>query len=150
LDSLNNLKSNDEINIIAANSKGFSQLLNKHKSYINTLNELVSLTKGLDHQSGKYFSDYVSDMFSNIKKYGLISGPSFAKDLCSEKKISVSFATLDGELSDLMIEATKSSHFEMVPTTYIYHIEIAGIIKNIAAILCGMADVYLTKECIQT
>ena len=145
LDTLNTQKSNDEINIIAVNSKGFSELLNKHKSYFSTLNALVSLTKGLDHLSGKYFSDYVFDMFSNIKKYGLISGPSFAKDLCNEKKISVSFATLDDEFSNLMVEATKSSHFQMTPTVYIYHIEIAGIIKNIAAILCGMADKYFSK-----
>ena len=140
LDSLNDQKSNGEINIIAVNSKGFSELLNKHESYFRTLNEVVSLTKGLDHLSGKYFSDYVFDMFNNINKYGLISGPSFAKDLCNEKKISVSFAALDEELSTSMVEATKSSYFEMIPTTYIYHIEIAGIIKNIAAILCGMAD----------
>ena len=145
LDTLNAQKSNGEINIIAVNSKGFSDLLNKHESYFSTLDELVSLTKGLDHISGKYFNDYVFDMFSNIKKYGLISGPSFAKDLCHEKKISVSFATLDNKLSYSMVEATKSSHFEMIPTTYIYHIEIAGVIKNIAAILCGMADKYSSK-----
>ena len=145
LDALNTQKSNGEINIIAVNSKGFSELLSKHESYFSTLNELVSLTKGLDHMSGKYFSDYVSDMFSNIKRYGLISGPSFAKDLCHEKKISVSFATLDNELSNLMVEATKSAYFEMIPTAYIYQIEIAGTIKNIAAILCGMADKYFSK-----
>ena len=145
LDSLNTHESDDEINIIAVNSKGFSELLNKHESYFSTLNELVSLTKGLDHVSGKYFSDYIFDMFSNINKYGLISGPSFAKDLCYEKKISVSFATLDKELSTSLVEATKSSYFEMIPTAYIYHIEIAGIIKNIAAILCGMADKYYSK-----
>ena len=145
MDTLNDLKSNGEINIVAVNSKGFSELLSKHESYFRTLNELVSLTKGLDHLSGKYFSDYVFDMFNNINKYGLISGPSFAKDLCNEKKISVSFAALDEELSTSMVEATKSSYFEMIPTTYIYHIEIAGIIKNIAAILCGMADKYYSK-----
>ena len=145
LDNLNAQKSNGEINIIAVNSKGFSELLNKHESYFSTLDTLVSLTKGLDHLSGKYFSDYVFDTFNNINKYGLISGPSFAKDLCDEKNINVSFATLDEELSTSMIEATKSSYFEMIPTTYIYHIEIAGIIKNIAAILCGMADKYYSK-----
>lgn len=145
LDNLNAQKSNGEINIIAVNSKGLSELLNKHESYFSTLDTLVSLTKGLDHLSGKYFSDYVFDTFNNINKYGLISGPSFAKDLCDEKNINVSFATLDEELSTSMIEATKSSYFEMIPTTYIYHIEIAGIIKNIAAILCGMADKYYSK-----
>ena len=145
LDTLNAQKSNGEINIIAVNSKGFSELLDKHESYFSTLKELVSLTKGIDHNTGRYFSDYVSDMFSNIEQYGLISGPSFANDLCYEKKISVSFATLNDELSDLMVEVTKSSHFEMMPTTYIYHIEIAGVIKNIAAILCGMADKIFSK-----
>ncbi len=145
LGALNAQKSNDEINIIAVNSKGFSDLLNKHECYFGSLNELISLTKGLDHTSGKYFSNYVFDMFGNIKKYGLISGPSFAKDLCHEKNISVSFASLNSELSNLMVEATKSSYFEMVPTTYINHIEIAGTIKNIAAILCGMADQFFNK-----
>jgi len=29
---------------------------------------VVSLTKGLDHLSGKYFSDYVAGMFTNINK----------------------------------------------------------------------------------
>ena len=145
LDNLNSRKPNDAINIIAVNSKGFSELLNKYESYFGSLNQLVSLTKGLDHLSGKYFSDYVQDMFSNIKKYGLISGPSFARDLCHEKNISVSFATLSDELSNLIIKSTKSSYFELVPTTYIHHIEIAGIIKNIAAILCGMADKYFSK-----
>jgi Glycerol-3-phosphate dehydrogenase len=69
-------------------------------------------------------------MFSNIKKYGLISGPSFAKDLCYEKNISVSFATLSDELSNLMVDTTKSSYFEMMPTKYIYQIEIAGGYKK--------------------
>ena len=57
LDSLNAHESDGEINIIAVNSKGFSELLNKHESYFSTLDKLVSLTKGLDHISGKYFSD---------------------------------------------------------------------------------------------
>ena len=33
----------------------------------------------------------------------------------------------------------------MTPIKYIYHIEIAGIIKNIAAIICGMVDEYFDK-----
>jgi glycerol-3-phosphate dehydrogenase (NAD(P)+) len=140
LDTLNSHQSSDEINIIAVNSKGFSQLLEKHKSYFNGLTTLVSLTKGLDHQSGRYFSDHVFDVLKNIEKYGLISGPSFAKDLCDGKKISVSFATVDNDLSRAMAKSTKSTQFEMIPTKHIRHIEIAGIIKNIAAILCGMAD----------
>ena len=145
LDSLNDLQHNNEINIIAVNSKGFSDLLNDYENYFSRLNSLISLTKGIDHQSGKYFSDLVFDKFNNINKYGLISGPSFAKDLCDERTIAVSFASFDDDLSQRMCDELRGTFFKMIPTKYLYHIEIAGIIKNIAAIICGMADEYFDK-----
>nr|AAY90015.1 predicted GpsA [uncultured bacterium BAC13K9BAC] len=145
LDTLNDQKSGNEINIVAVNSQGFSDLLNNYESYFSRVTELVSLTKGIDHQTGKFFSDLVFDKFINIRKYGLISGPSFAKDLCDGKRINVSFASIDDKLSKTMFEVTRSSYFQMTPTKYIYHIEIAGIIKNIAAIICGMTDEIFDK-----
>ena len=145
LDTLNDQKLDDEINIVAVNSKGFSDLLNNYEDYFSRLNELVSLTKGIDHQSGQLLSNFVSDRFTNIQKYGLISGPSFAKDLCDGKRIIVSIASLDDGLCKVMSEVTRSSYFQMTPTKYIRHIEIAGIIKNIAAIICGMVDEYFDK-----
>ena len=145
LDRLNDLQHDNEINIIAVNSKGFSDLLNDYENYFSRLTSLISLTKGIDHQSGKYFSDLVFDKSTNIQKYGLISGPSFAKDLCDEKTIAVSFASLDNDLSQCISDEIKGTYFKMIPTKYIYHIEIAGIIKNIAAIICGMADEYFKK-----
>ena len=145
LDSLNDLQHDNEINIIAVNSKGFSDLLNNYENYFGRLTKLISLTKGIDHQSGKYFSDLVFDKFTNIQKYGLISGPSFASDLCDERTIAVSFASLDDDLSKSMSDKVKGTYFKMIPTKYIYHIEVAGIIKNIAAIICGMADECFNK-----
>ena len=98
LETLNDQKHDNEINIIAVNSKGFSDLLNNYENYFSRLTEIVSLTKGIDHQSGQLFSDFVFDRFTNIQKYGLISGPSFAKDLCDGKRIIVSIASLDDGL----------------------------------------------------
>ena len=89
LDTLNDQKLDDEINIVAVNSKGFSDLLNNYENYFSRLTELVSLTKGIDHQSGQLLSDFVFDRFTNIQKYGLISGPSFAKDLCDGKNYRI-------------------------------------------------------------
>ena len=145
LETLNDQKHEDEINIIAVNSTGFGDLLNNYENYFSRLTELISLTKGIDHQSGQLFSDFVFDRFKNIQKYGLISGPSFAKDLCSGKRIIVSIASLDDGLCKTMFDATKSPYFQMTPIKYIRHIEIAGIIKNIAAIICGMVDEYFDK-----
>ena len=145
LKTLNDQKHDNEINIIAVNSRGFSDLLNSYDSYFSRLTELVSLTKGIDHQSGQLFSNFVFDRFKNIQKYGLISGPSFAKDLCDGKRIIVSIASLDDGLCKAMFDATRSPYFKMTPIKYIRHIEIAGIIKNIAAIICGLVDEYFDR-----
>ena len=145
LKTLNDQKHDNEINIIAVNSKGFSDLLNSYDNYFGGLTEVVSLTKGIDHQSGQLFSNLVFDRFKNIQRYGLISGPSFAKDLCDGKRIIVSIASLDDGLCKAMFDLTRSSYFQMTPIKYIRHIEIAGIIKNIAAIICGMVDEYFDK-----
>ena len=63
LDTLDDQKIDDQINIVAVNSKGFSNLLNNYEKYFSRLSELVSLTKGIDHQSGQLFSCllYTSD-----------------------------------------------------------------------------------------
>ena len=72
LDTLNDQEINNEINIIAVNSKGFSDILNNYENYFGRLTEIVSLTKGIDHQTGQLFSDFVFDRFTNIQKYGLL------------------------------------------------------------------------------
>jgi len=145
LDTIVDYKASDAINIIATNSKGFDALLSKYMNYFHGADQLVSLTKGIDHESGMLFSDKIKTIFGVDLKYGLISGPSFAKDLFTRKKMSVSFASNEKQLTDVMIKSTKSPHFEMVATPHIYHIEIAGIVKNIAAIVCAMADNYFDK-----
>ena len=65
--------------------------------------------------------------------------------MCDGKNIIVSIASLDDDLCSSMVDATKSSYFAMDPSNFIYHIEVAGIIKNIAAIICGMVDEYFDK-----
>ena len=145
LDTLQDYKASDAINIIAVNSQGFDELLSDYINYFDGINELASLTKGIDHKSGLLLHERVEDILGKDIKYGLISGPSFAKDLSDRKKMVVSIASFDDHLANKFVQTTKSSFFEMIPTSHLYHIEIAGIIKNIAAILCGMADSYFDK-----
>ena len=138
--SLNNYDAKDSINILAVNSAGFRDILDKYKNYLGMSNEIVSLTKGIDHQKSTLFHEVIEEYFGPNVEYGLISGPSFAKDLSERKNISVSFASHHTGLSKTMAEATKSSCFSMNPTSKLVHIEIAGVLKNVAAILSGMSD----------
>ena len=85
LESLEKVNKEDFLNIIAADSKGFCDLLEKHDTYFNSSKRLISLTKGIDHNSGYLFNEVIKRYASDDFEYGLISGPSFAKDLCMKK-----------------------------------------------------------------
>lgn len=140
LNLLNDFDAKDSINILAVNSLGFRDIIEQYTSYFAKSDVMVSLTKGIDHQKGLLFHEIIEEYFGGEIEYGLISGPSFAKDLSARKNISVSFASHHPNLTTIMTEATASDSFNMIPTSNLAHIEIAGVLKNIAAILCGMSD----------
>ena len=130
LDTIEQLKTSQAINIIAVNSKGFETLLSSYKNYFDGMNEIVSLTKGIDHKSGLLFHEKVEAYLGNDVKYGLISGPSFAKDLSDGKKIMVSFASFDTQLSEKLVQLTKSSCFDMTSTSHLFHIEVLAAARG--------------------
>ena len=140
LHALDDFDANDSINILAVNSLGFRDVLEQHNAYFSKCKRIVSLTKGIDHEKGILFHEIVDERLGSQIEYGLISGPSFAKDLSEKKNISVSFASKYSNLSNIMVKATKSNYFNMVPTSSLIHIEFAGILKNIAAIVSAMSD----------
>ncbi len=128
----------DAINIIASNSQGFADMINKNKQYFSNLQRIVWLTKGLEHTTGSLFSEYLTDKFGNLE-LAIISGPSFAEDLCQNKLMEVSLAHNSTDLEKILMEMICSDYFKAKSIDNIRAIEVAGVIKNIAAILCGMA-----------
>ena len=139
LSSLSNYNCNDAINIIATNSNGFSDLFDSQKIYFSGLNKIAWLTKGLDHKTGKLFSEYLNEKFSGIE-LALISGPSFAEDLCNGLDITISLASNSSSFSDKLFELISSNSLKLKQTLHLEAIEIASFLKNITAILCGISD----------
>ena len=145
LSSLKKCDPNAVTNIIATNSTGFVQLVESNEDYFAKLNNIVWLTKGLEHNTGKLFSSYLINKLNQID-LALISGPSFAEDLCLNEKMEVSVASNSFSLSNKLIDEISSDIFSLKATSSLQAIEIAGFIKNIAAILCGMTEKLFSKN----
>ena len=147
--NVNKLAGNDinqYTNIIACSSGGFASIINDYKSYFEKYNHLCWLTKGLDHDSGLLFHDVIDTKLNKTIDKCIISGPSFARDLDAKKNIEVSIASTSKDLSNLISSSMTTSYFSLTPTTNIIGVEIAGIIKNIAAILAGILTVNNFKQ----
>ena len=147
LEDLNHLSnSEDNLNMIASSSSGFSDIINSYNTYFKSCESIIWLTKGLDHSKGSLFHEIIdTELSSNIKKC-IISGPSFAKDLIAKKPLRVSIASTCGILSDSIIKAMETKNFKLEKTFDIIGVEISGVIKNISGILAGILTANLYPD----
>ena len=124
--------------IIACSSTGFFELLNTNVNYFSKCESISWLTKGIDNHTGKLFHEVVSHVLGNNIDMCILSGPSFARDLIENKKIEISIASNKNHLIEKISKLISTDNFSLVPTSDIVGVQIAGIIKNIAATLTGI------------
>ena len=124
--------------IIACSSTGFFELLNTNVNYFSKCESISWLTKGIDNHTGKLFHEVVSHVLGNNIDMCILSGPSFARDLIDNKKIEISIASNKNHLIEKISKLISTDNFSLVPTSDIIGVQIAGIIKNIAATLTGI------------
>lgn len=135
----NNNKNINVYNIIAVSSVGFSDIILKYINYFSQQKSLVWLTKGIDHNSGLLFHQLIDQNLSKKINKCILSGPSFARDLINDKKIEISVVSTNKYLEQSIIEIFSSKNFLLVPTNDIVGVQISNILKNIVAILSGIA-----------
>lgn len=130
--------SKNTYNIIATSSSGFTDVVMKNSNYLSDYSNFIWLTKGLDKKSHKFFDEVLIDSFGDSINCCLISGPSFAKDLVSGKKITVSIASNSTSFMNTIEKYFVTDNFIMHTTNDLIGVQVAGVMKNIAAILSGI------------
>ena len=134
---------NDIYNIIAVSSAGFSSVVNEFKDYFSAYKSLIWLTKGIDNNSGLLFHEVVNKTLS-MKRISdgfdmcMVSGPSFAIDLVKNKKITINSASNNILLSEKVSNLLTAQNFKVEPIKDIIGVQVASVVKNIAATIAGV------------
>ena len=135
---------NDNIyNVIAVSSAGFSSVLNKFSDYFSAYKSLIWLTKGIDNSSALLFHEIVNKALS-IKEANkvfdtcMVSGPSFAIDLVKNKKITINSASNNILFAEKVSSLLSTENFKVEPVKDIIGVQVASILKNIAATIAGV------------
>lgn len=84
-----------------------------------------------------FISDWLLNHFPNHSIY-IMSGPNFAAEIARDLPAASTLAHRDEGAAKDMAEALWHSHFRFYPTTDCRGVEIAGAIKNVYAIACGI------------
>ena len=137
-DNLNEVLDNAEIIFIATPSIIFEKIVDRISEFIDPDSFIISCTKGILDDPYRSLSEIISIKLSN--KIGVLSGPNLAKEIAENKLAGTVIASPDENLLIAVKSVLSSKHFKIYSSKDMQGVELAGALKNIYAIVCGMAE----------
>jgi glycerol-3-phosphate dehydrogenase (NAD(P)+) len=97
---------------------------------------IVLCSKGFDIENARLQSDLFEEILDN--DYAVLSGPSFASEIAQGLPAEVNIASKNHELSNRIAESLSSEMFKMEVIDDYIGLQVAGALKNVLAIGCGI------------
>jgi glycerol-3-phosphate dehydrogenase (NAD(P)+) len=126
--------------LIVTPSHAFRQSLSQIKQYQTNELRIAWACKGLEPDSGHFLCDQVSEMFGDKNPKGVLSGPTFAKELAIGSPTAITLAADDGQFAADMTRRLVNQTFRVYLSSDLAGVQFGGAIKNIIAIGAGMSD----------
>ena len=130
-----------DIVLIATPSVIFENIVKRITPMLETGAYLISCTKGIKLDPFRSMTDIISmNVDINRNHVGVLSGPNLAREIADKKVAGTVIASSSKELITSVKNALSSESFKVYSSNDIQGVELAGALKNIYAIICGMAD----------
>jgi len=137
-DNLKEVLNDKSIIFIATPSIVFEQITIRISDYIDEKPYLVSCTKGILDEPFRPLSEVISLKLKNT--IGVLSGPNLAKEIADKKIAGTVIASSDENLVNIVKSVLSSETFKIYSSNDMQGVEMAGALKNIYAVVCGMAE----------
>lgn len=124
--------------IIGSSVSGLRPLLEQLKG--RSIPNVIWLCKGLEQSTGLLPHQVVQQVLGESIPYGVLSGPSFAKEVALGLPVALSVASSNAELRERVVHATHGRNIRVYSTDDLVGVEIGGAVKNIMAIATGIVD----------
>jgi len=123
---------------IATPSIIFEQIIKRISGLVPSHSYIISCTKGILDHPFRLLSNVIRNSVPN--KIGVLSGPNLAKEIAENKVAGTVIASSDEQLIYSVKSILSSKTFKIFSSKDMEGVELAGAIKNIYAIICGMAE----------
>lgn len=127
-----------EVIFFSVPSKSVRDVIQKVKPYINAKQLLISTTKGIENGTFKLMSEVLSEEFPD-NSIGVLSGPNLAKEVGDHQLTATVIASDCPDIRTRVQELLGCRYFRVYANTDTYGVELGGALKNIYAIISGMA-----------
>tara|TARA_B100001559_G_scaffold42404_1_gene31291 strand:+ start:811 stop:1821 length:1011 start_codon:yes stop_codon:yes gene_type:complete len=137
-ESLENVMKEASIVFIATPSIVFKKIIERIGNLLMEDAYVISCTKGILGDPFRSLSGIISLNFSN--PIGVLSGPNLAKEIADKKIAGTVIASIDEDLIESVKAVLSSQTFKIYSSNDMEGVELAGALKNIYAIICGLAE----------
>ena len=127
-----------ELLLMAVPSSSCRQVARMLAPHVAAGTIVVSTTKGIEAESYKLMSQVLTEEFSDIR-LGVLSGPNLAGEIAERQLTGTVIASADPKLNKTVQQVMHSSYFRVYSSADMYGVELGGALKNIYAIISGMA-----------
>ena len=97
-------------------------------------------TKGLEPATGRLLSQVATDVLGEKRAIGLISGPTFAKEVAQGLPTAISVAARDLASAEIIAGWLRSERVRVYTGCDVVGVELGGAVKNVLAIATGISD----------
>ena len=137
-EDLNEVMRDASIVFIATPSIIFEQIMCRISELIDNKAYVISCTKGILDSPFRSMTDVIQSKIKN--DVGVLSGPNLAKEIAQNKIAGTVIASNNEDLIKLVKDILSSKTFKIFSSNDIQGVELGGALKNIYAIICGLAD----------
>ena len=134
--------SNKDIIIYAVPSNAFREVVSKSIPYINDKSFLVSLTKGMEHDSLFTMREIIED---ELSKKGIVnnnivalSGPTHAEEVGKKMSSMIVSASANDVAAKYIQDVFMNEYFRVYTNNDIKGVEVCAAFKNVIALACGI------------
>jgi glycerol-3-phosphate dehydrogenase (NAD(P)+) len=103
---------------------------------------VISATKGIERRpagGGFLLMSQILDELLPTRRVGVLSGPNLAEEIADGHYTGTVVASREAAVCETVRQVLKSATFRVYASSDVYGVELAGALKNIYAIVCGMA-----------
>lgn len=102
---------------------------------------IVWTCKGFEQNSGQLPHEIVQSVFGNqIPNTGVLSGPSFAKEVTRNLPVALTIASHSSITVQNTTAALHANNTRIYASNDVIGVEVGGALKNVMAIACGISD----------
>lgn len=100
---------------------------------------IINSAKGLEKESRKLPWQIVKELLGKDIEYFTLIGPSFAQEVDRQMPTLVNLGAKNGKAKKI-VKLFETDYFRVRPTKSVEALELAGALKNVYAIVCGIAE----------